>query len=208
MMDSQCAICRRAGVKLFLKGERCYTPKCAIVRRNYTPGIKGKRRPSRPSDFSRQLREKQKLRFWYGLSEKELRRTVQEILAHSKGKDPALLLIQRLESRLDNVIFRTGLFASRRAARQAVSHGFFKIGGQKVDIPSYRVRKGEEIQLSPTKAKKKIFQNLAQALKKQKLPVWLRFDAQNLTTKTAEDPVSEAGSLPVEIPSVFEFYSR
>lgn len=209
--NSQCKICRRQNLKLFLKGERCYSQKCAMVKRAYPPGIKGKRRKGNVSEYSRQMKEKQKLKVWYGLGEKQLKRLVRGILAKTRIKksDPASFLVKELESRLDNVIFRLGFFSSRQTARQAVSHGYFLVNNRPVDVPSYLLKKGDEIKISPEKMKKKIFLNLDSALKRQKLPAWIQFDAGSLTAKILGSPVLEGGeTLPVEIAAVLEFYSR
>lgn len=213
-IDSKCKICRRQGVKLFLKGERCYSQKCAMVKRPYSPGLKGKRRKGSVSEFARELKEKQKLRRWYGLGEAQFKKYVKEILRRSKtakgetAKDPEKSLIEKLESRLDNVVFRMGLVTSRAMARQLVSHGYFLVNDRHVNIPSYSVRKGDEIKVRPNKAGKKIYASLAVLAKRQKSPVWIQFDSQNLIGKIIGEPVLEKDSLPAEIPSIFEYYSR
>jgi small subunit ribosomal protein S4 len=214
IIDAKCKICRRQGVKLFLRGERCFSPKCAMVKRPYAPGLKGKRRKRAPSEYAKGLREKQNLKKWYGLGERQFKRYVKEILektrkaSSGKAEDATVILIRRLESRLDNVIFRLGIVSSRSFARQLVSHGYFKINNRAVDVPSFQVKKGDVIKIKPEKQKKKVFQNLAQALKKQRLPDWLVFDAQAFEAKVASDPFLEPANLPAEISAIFEFYSR
>ena len=214
IIDAKCKICRRQGVKLFLRGERCFSPKCAMVKRPYAPGLKGKRRKRAPSEYAKGLREKQNLKKWYGLGERQFKKYVKEILEKTrkarsgKAEDATVLLIRRLESRLDNVIFRLGIVSSRSFARQLVSHGYFKINNRPVDVPSFQVKKGDVIKVKPGKQKKKVFQNLAQALKKQRLPDWLVFDAQAFETKVVNNPFLEPANLPAEISVIFEFYSR
>jgi len=214
IIDAKCKICRRQGVKLFLRGERCFSPKCAMVKRPYAPGLKGKRRKRAPSEYAKGLREKQNLKKWYGLGERQFKKYVKEILEKTrkarsgKAEDATVLLIRRLESRLDNVIFRLGIVSSRSFARQLVSHGYFKINNRPVDVPSFQVKKGDVIKVKPEKQKKKVFQNLAQALKKQRLPDWLVFDAQAFEAKVVNNPFLEPTNLPAEISVIFEFYSR
>ena len=214
IIDAKCKICRRQGVKLFLRGERCFSPKCAMVKRPYAPGLKGKRRKRAPSEYAKGLREKQNLKKWYGLGERQFKKYVKEILEKTrkarsgKAEDATVLLIRRLESRLDNVIFRLGIVSSRSFARQLVSHGYFKINNRPVDVPSFQVKKGDVIKVKPGKQKKKVFQNLAQALKKQRLPDWLVFDAQAFEAKVVNNPFLEPANLPAEISVIFEFYSR
>jgi small subunit ribosomal protein S4 len=210
MKDSKCKICRRLGVKLFLKGERCLSQKCPMIRRPYPPGKKGKRRVSPLSEYGKELQEKQKLKNWYNLREAQFRKYVKEVLS-SRGKaekDPSDLLIKILESRLDSVIFRLGLASSRSQARQLVSHRHFLVNGRVVNIPSYQVKKGDIIKIKPESLKKNIFQNISARLKKQKIPSWLSFDFKNLEAKMVGEPSLEEVAPPVEIPVIFEYYSR
>lgn len=209
MIDSKCKICRRAGQKLFLKGERCYTPKCAIVKRPYSPGKKGKRRVSSLSEYGKELREKQRLKNWYNLKESQLKKYIKVVLKRrGKAEDPVNILIKRLESRLDNVVFQMGFAKSRPQARQFISHGHFLINEKKINIPSYQLRQGDKIRLNPQKTQRKIFQNISQSLKKQKLPSWLKLDIEKLEGEIVGGPSIQDVSLPIEIPAVFEFYSR
>ena len=185
-----------------------------MMRRPTPPGIKRKRRRGSLSEYGKELREKQKLKAWYGLGERQFKKYVKEILNKTKrtqeGKeeDATILLIKRLESRLDSVVFRMGIVSSRALARQLVSHGYFRVNGRNVDVPSYQVKKGDQISIKPQKAKKKIFQNLAEFIKKQKPPEWLLVDPQTLEAKVLSDPILDQESLPAEIPTIFEFYSR
>ena len=137
--DEQCRICRREGQKLFLKGSRCYSDKCSITRRNYAPGQNGQKK-SKISEYGTQLREKQKTKAFYGVGEKQFRRYF-DMASNSKGKTGEVLL-QILESRLDNVVYRLGFASSRAQARMLVTHGAFEVNGHKVDIPSYLVKAG------------------------------------------------------------------
>lgn len=185
-----------------------------MIKRPYAPGLRGKRRKKTPSEYAKELAEKQKLKRWYGLGERQFKKYVKEILEKARkatsanAEDASILLVKRLESRLDNVIFRLGVVSSRALARQLVSHGFFKVNNRPVDIPSYRVKKGDEIKIKPEKLKKKVFQNLLQLAKKHKLPDWLEFKAQAFEAKVVSDPILDQESLPAEISAVFEFYSR
>lgn len=185
-----------------------------MVKRPYAPGIKGKRRRGAPSEYAKELREKQKLRNWYNLREAQFANYVREVLAKAKNarKDSAIdaskLLINRLEARLDSVVFRLGLASSRALARQLVSHGHFLVNGKAVDVPSYQVKKGNKIRVKPQKAKKKYFQGIGALTKRQTLPAWLRFNPQTLEAEVLGEPMTEPENLPVEISAIFEFYSR
>jgi len=224
MFDTKCKICRRLGVKLFLKGERCLSPKCPMVKRPYPPGQKGKRRKGPPSEFGKESREKQKLKILYNLGEKQFKNYVKKVLER-KGKvgDLSDFLIKILELRLDNIIFRLGFAYSRAEARQLVSHNFFLVNGKPVNLPSYQLKKGDVITVKPQKTKKVIFQNLKNLLKKYKTPSWLELDTQALAKrgderssssieklqgKVIDDPKLEEVAPPVEIPVIFEYYSR
>lgn len=180
-----------------------------MIKRPYPPGQKGKRRTRALSEYGKELKEKQKLKNCYNLREKQFANYVKEVLQYQgKVKDVADLLIKILESRLDGVIFRLGLAASRKEARQMVSHGLFLVNGKAIDIPSYRVKKGDIITIKPTKLKKAPFQDLAAKLKKQKSPSWLAFDIKNLEGTVIGEPSFEETAPPAEIASIFEYYSR
>lgn len=209
MINSKCKICRRLGTKLFLKGEHCFSQKCPMVRKPYSPGKKGKRRVGALSEYGKELREKQKLKKWYNLREKQFRKYVNEALGHrGKVEDAASLLIKTLESRLDNVIFRLGIASSRAQARQLVSHSHFLVNGRAVNIPSHHLKKGDIIKIKPKSLKKTTFQNLSTRLKKQKIPSWLALSTENLEGKVIGEPSLEEVASPVEISAIFEFYSR
>jgi len=208
MINSKCKICRRLGLKLFLKGERCLTPKCPIVKRPYPPGQKGKKRTRALSEYGKELREKQKLKNWYNLKEKQFRKYIKEVLEKRGKIDVVTLLIRKLEARLDNVIFRLGFASSRTRARKLVSHGHFLVNGKLVNIPSYQVKKGDEISIRSVSRKKILFQNLPIILKKYRPPSWILLDIEKLTGKVKELPSLEEAGLPVEISAIFEYYSR
>lgn len=210
MKDPKCKICRRVGEKLFLKGERCFSPKCAMVKRPYPPGQKAKRRRrGRPSEYAKELREKQKLRNWYNLRERQFKNYVMKILDRKgKVKDASALLIQYLESRLDNVIFRLGFALSKIKARQLVSHGYFMVNKRPMNIPSHQLKKGDVVSLKPKKAEKKVVKEIRALIKRQKVPSWLEINVEKLEGKVIGIPTLEEVAPPVEMPVIFEFYSR
>lgn len=211
MTEPKCKICRRLGIKLFLKGEKCLSPKCPMVRRPYPPGQKGKRRTGGLSEYGRELREKQKLRRWYNIREKQFKNYVMEVLTKNSPRKRNLEeeLIRKLEKRLDNVIFRAGIAVSRGQARQMVSHGHFTVNGKSVDIPSFEVRKGDIIELKENSKNKKIFQESLQRLKDYEPPSWISVDKKNLAIEIKGEPSLEEAAPPVEsISKIFEFYSK
>ncbi|MBZ1356185.1 MAG: 30S ribosomal protein S4 [Candidatus Nealsonbacteria bacterium] len=209
MTTEQCKICRRQGIKLFLKGERCYGQKCGIVKRNYPPGIRSKRRGKKISEYGRALMEKQKMRHWYNLSESQFSKYVKNILDKKERSEGAGdLLVKRIESRLDNIIFRLGFTLSHRDARQMVNHGHFMVNGRKVDIPSYEVKKGDEIEVKAGSKKKKEFEDIKASLKNFTPPVWLSLDKEGMKVKVLSLPTEEEANVPVETTVVFEFYSK
>jgi small subunit ribosomal protein S4 len=180
-----------------------------MLKRAYPPGPKRKRRTRGFSEYGKELSEKQKLKNWYNLKERQFRKYVKEVLQkRGKVEDEALLLIKTLESRLDNVVFRLGFAKSRMQAKQLVSHGHFLVNGKSIDAPSYPVKKGDIITLKPQKVKKSIFQNLKNLLKKYKPPAWLELNVEKLEGKVVGEPNLEEAAPPVEISAIFEFYSR
>lgn len=210
MEKTKCRICRRLNTKLFLKGERCFSPKCAMVKKPYPPGQPPKRRLSPPTEYALLLKEKQKLKNWYNLSERQFRKYVKEILTKRKktGEDLGKILIQKLEKRLDNVIYRLGFASSRDQARQLVSHSHFLVNEKPVNIPSFETKVGDVISVKPQKQKKKFFQELKEKLKNHKLVSWLELDLNNFKGKIKKEPNPEEVMPPVEISSIFEFYSK
>ena len=209
MLNAKCKICRRLGVKLFLKGEKCLSPKCPMVKKAYPPGQKGKRRVKALSEYGKELREKQKLKNWYNLKERQFRKYVKETLEkRGKVEDAATRLIQTLESRLDNVVFRLGFASSRRKAKLLISHRHFLVNDKVINIPSYLVKKGDKIKIRPTSHKKTVFQNISTTLKKYETPAWLELNIEKLEGKAVGRPSLEEVAPPVEISSIFEYYSR
>jgi len=206
MKEAQCKKCRRTGQKLFLKGERCFSPKCAMVRRPYIPGIHGRSLRRRISEYGRQLIEKQKIRFTYGISEKQLKNYFKEIINQKGNKEE--LFVKKLESRLDNVVFRLGWASSRKSARQLVSHGHILVNGKKVDIPSFQVKKGDVIKIKEKSKQKKPFKDLSTLLKKYEPPRWLSLDKKKLEGKVKGEPTIEDMGKISELNMVIEYYSR
>lgn len=194
---------------MFLKGEKCLSPKCPVIRKSYPPGPKRKRRHSPLSEFGKELREKQNLRNWYNLGERQFKNYVKEILSKkSRVEDAALSLIQKLETRMDNAIFRLGFASSHDQARQLISHGHIAVNGRLVTIPSYQLKKGDKIGIYPSSKGKKIFENLPQILKKHKVASWLKLDAEKLEGQVVGLPTMEDANPISEISSIFEYYSR
>jgi len=180
-----------------------------MVKKPYPPGQKRKRRPIPLSEYGKELREKQKLKNWYNLGERQFKNYVKKVLdMRQKVEDPATLLIKNLETRLDNVIFRLGFATSRPQAKQLVSQALVLVNRKSIDTPSYQVKKGDIISIKPQKIKKSIFQNLKNLLKKHKTPSWLKLDVEKLEGKVIAEPSLEEVAPPVEISAIFEFYSR
>lgn len=209
MKYDQCKTCRRLGQKLFLKGDRCFSEKCAMNKRPFPPGPQKKRRGGNASAYKKSLNEKQTLKKWYGLSERQFKAYVNETLRKmGKVEDLSVELIKILETRLDNVIFRLGFGKSRPQSRQLVSHGYFLINGKPVNIASYQVNKKDIITLKDNKKVKGIFRELAEELKTKEIPLWLSLDKNKLEAKIVGEPNLEEVKAPAEISLVFEFYSR
>ncbi len=180
-----------------------------MVRKPYSPGPKSQKRRKAFSEYGKELREKQKLKNWYNLEERQFSRYVRDVLKkRGKAADIGAALIGVLESRLDNVVFRLGFAASRKTARQIVSHGHFAVNDKPVDVPSYSVKKGDKISLKPGSLKKAFFQKLSSSLKKYNPPSWLKLDSKNLEGKVVNSPNLDEAAPPVELSSIFEFYSK
>ena len=203
--DEQCRICRREGQKLFLKGSRCYSDKCSVTRRNYAPGQHGQKR-TKLSEYGTQLREKQKTRSFYGVGEKQFRKYF-EMASNKKGITGTNLL-QILESRLDNVIYRLGLGASRPQARQIVTHGNIEVNGVKTDIASYLVKPGDVIAVRESKKDNTVIKANVEAGAARPVPEWLELDSQNLSAKVLRVVNREEIDLPVEEHLIVELYSK
>ena len=200
---ASCRQCRREGMKLFLKGERCYTDKCAIVTRNYAPGQHGQGR-KKVSGYGLQLREKQKARRIYGVLEGQFR-TYYEKADHMKGITGENLLML-LEMRLDNVVYRLGYGASRNEARQLVTHGHFLVNGKKVDIPSYRVSVNDVVSVCEKSRGTEKFKTFAENPKT--LPKWLEANVENYEGKVVAVPAREDIDVPVNETLIVELYSK
>jgi small subunit ribosomal protein S4 len=204
-----CKLCRREGEKLFLKGERCYTPKCAFERRGYPPGQHGRSfqfRRRRESDYSRQLRAKQKARRIYGIYERQFRRYY-EVSLQRRGLT-GLNLLQILESRLDNVIYRLGYADSRAQARLLVTHGHFVVNGHRTDVPSMLMSPGDEIIVREGSRQRTYFKNLAEMAEQKTPPDWLSRDLRNLSGTVVRLPERSEidGNLNEQL--IVEYYSR
>lgn len=203
--DAVCRLCRRNGEKLFLKGTRCYTPKCAVSKRAFAPGQHGQNR-LKLSNYGLQLREKQKVKWMYGVLERQFRKYFRQA-AKTKGVTGRILL-QLLERRLDNVVFRLGGAISRAQARQIVRHNFIYVNSHRVNIPSFLVNKDDIIEVkAKEKALKKIRDNL-ELSKERTVPKWLEFNAQDLKTKVLRLPEKEDSDSTIQEQLIVELYSK
>ena len=203
--DSVCRLCRREGIKLFLKGSRCETAKCAIEKRANPPGQHGQGR-KKFSEYGTQLREKQKVKRIYGVLEKQFRNYF--FAADKKKGITGENLLQKLELRMDNVIYRMGLASSRSTARQLVGHGHFTVNGKKMNIPSYALEQGDTIALNPNKIKKTPVKNAIENIKGKTLPDWLSFDTDSKQGIIQALPTREHVAMPIEEQLIVELYSR
>ncbi|MCD6280384.1 MAG: 30S ribosomal protein S4 [Deltaproteobacteria bacterium] len=201
----RCKICRREGTKLFLKGERCFTDRCALDRRNYGPGEHGQRR-ARISEYRLQLREKQKVRFNYGASETQFKRYY-EIAKRKEGITGENLLLL-LERRLDNIVYRMGFASSRPEARQLIGHGHIAVNGRKTDIPSFMVKEGDEIEIREKGKKIEFVKTALENAEQRGIPEWLEVDKDGMKGKVRTLP--ERDDLPMEVDEtlIVEFYSK
>lgn len=203
--EAVCRLCRREGQKLFLKGDRCYTEKCAIANRAYPPGQHGQGR-SKTSEYGQQLREKQKAKRYYGLLESQFKGYF--VMASKRPGQTGENLLSILESRLDNVIYRLGFGMSRAEARQLVGHGHFTVNGRKVDIPSFLVRPGMVITLREASRNLEKIKANVEANAFRQPPKWLEYDAANLIAKVTALPTREDIDLPIEEHLIVELYSK
>ena len=201
-----CRLCRREGMKLFLKGERCYTEKCAIEKRNLPPGQHAKARKAKLVGYGLQLREKQKVKRIYGVLENQFRRYF-ETAERTRGITGETLL-QLLERRLDNVVYRLGLATSRPQARQLVRHGHFMVNGRKVDVPSYSVKAGDVISVKGPSAQAAVLAHAMEEVKGRGIPEWLQFDPANMSGRVMSLPTREQINLPVQEQLIVELYSK
>ena len=203
---SDCRICRRENVKLFLKGDRCYSDKCAFDRRSYPPGEHGERRGRKTSDYGIQLREKQKIKRIYGLSEKQFHLFF-ERADRQKGITGTNLLVA-LERRLDNVVYRLGFANSRTQARQLVQHSHFVVNGRKVNIPSFQVKVGDAVEVRERSKKIQVLQDSLDAVVRRGIPQWLDLEKDNLKGVVKSLPVREDLTMPMQEQLVVELYSK
>ncbi len=201
----RCKLCRREGEKLYLKGDRCYTGKCGIDRRSYAPGQHGQGR-KKVSEYGLQLREKQKARRFYGVLEKQFRNTY-----NKAARQPGVTgenLLRLLERRLDNVVYRLGLAASRNEARQLVRHGHFKVNGRKTNIPSFLVRAGDEITIRDRSKESPRVKELMERAADNTPPEWLEYDADQQKGRVVALPSREQIDTPVKETLIVELYSK
>jgi small subunit ribosomal protein S4 len=203
--DSVCRLCRREGLKLYLKGDRCYTPRCAVERRAYAPGEHGQGR-KKVSEYGLQLREKQKTRRMYGILEGQFRRYFDK--AERQPGVTGENLLRLLERRLDNVIYRLGLGSSRNEARQLVRHGHFTVNGRKVNIPSYLLRAGDVITVRNKSKESQRVKELLERAADRTPPAWLEYDADQATGRVVALPAREQIDAPVQEHLIVELYSR
>jgi small subunit ribosomal protein S4 len=201
-----CRLCRREGMKLFLKGERCYTEKCAIEKRNFAPGQHGKTRKSKLAGYGVQLREKQKVKRIYGVLEDQFRRYFEQA-ERTRGITGEILL-QLLERRLDNVAYRLGFATSRAQARQLVRHGHFTVNGRKVDIPSFSVKPGDVVSIRQSSRTNPAIVHALEEVKGRGVPEWLSFDQAAMSARVGSIPTREQINLPVQEQLIVELYSK
>ena len=204
--DPVCRLCRREGMKLFLKGTKCFTDKCPIEKRNFAPGQHGKDRKAKIVGYGLQLREKQKTKRIYFAQEGQFRNYFEKA-ARSKGVT-GWMLLQQLERRLDNVVYRLGFGISRRQARQLVRHGHIQVDGRKVNIPSYEVSVGEEIAIRENSRKLAILEQAKDFASHQESPTWLEINRDNYTGRVLSLPTREEIKLPVNEQLIVELYSK
>lgn len=203
--EAVCRLCRREGIELYLKGDRCFTDKCAIKRRGYPPGQHGQRRPKH-SDYGVQLREKQKAKRIYGLLERQFRNTFEKA-ERMKGKTGDNLLIL-LERRLDNVVYKLGFAVTRRESRQMVGHGHFLVGGRKVNIPSFLVRPGDGIELREKSRKNPAINEALDAVVRKGIPPWLELERDNFRGSVKALPSRAEIKEPIQEQLIVELYSK
>lgn len=202
-------MCRRAGEKLFLKGDRCATPKCAIIRKPSPPGMHGAKKRRAQSEYGQQLAMKQRIKRTYAVLERQLRKYFEEV--RNKPGVIGDLLLQKLEMRLDNVLWRAGFATSRRQARQAAKHSLFLVNGKSVNIPSYELKAGDKVSIKKTKLGKTHINQLIAVLKESKgggVPAWLNIDPAKATLEVKSKPTHDDFGTGVDAQMVIEFYSR
>ena len=204
--DAVCRLCRREGMKLFLKGERCYGEKCAIEKRNFPPGQHGKRRAAKMVGYGVQLREKQRVKRIYGVLENQFRLYFES--AERQRGITGTVLLQLLERRLDNVVYRMGFATSRAQGRELVRHGHFVVNGRKVDIPSYLLRAGDTVGVRASSQKSPTILHGLDEVKGRGVPEWLQVDAEKMDGRVVSLPTREQINLPVQEQLIVELYSK
>lgn len=206
-MNEKCTKCRREGTKLFLKGEKCNSPKCSFTRRSYNPGQHGSSGSRKLSEYAEQLREKQKVKRIYGLKERQFSNYFKK--AESKKGVTGEILLQLLELRLDNIVYKLGLADSRKFARQLISHGHILVNGKKVNIPSFETRIKDKVSIKPKSKEDKYFKEvLPQRLKDVKIPSWLSFDLKKLEGEVLAMPAREELDATIQEQLIVEYYSK
>ena len=204
--DSVCRICRRENLKLFLKGDRCYSDKCAFDRRSYVPGEHGQRRRGKTSDYGIQLREKQKVKRMYGLSEKQFRLAFQAADRGTGITGTRLLVL--LERRLDNVIYRLGFANSRTQGRHFVRHNHFMVNGKRVNIPSYLLKMGDQISVNEKSQKVQAINDSLEAVVRRGVPQWLELEKDHMKGVVKSFPVRDDLTMPIQEQLIVELYSK
>ena len=205
-LDGKCRQCRREGIRLYLKGDRCYTDKCAIERRAYAPGEHGQSRRPKVSPYAQQLREKQKARRIYGVMERQFRKYFQ--WAERRKGVTGEILLQLLETRLDNVIYRLGVAGSRNAARQVVRHGHVRVNGRKVTIPSFGLRPGDVVAVAEKSRELAFIKDAVSNRRRTEMQDWLDFDEKSMTGKLVQIPSREQIPVPLQEQLIVELYSK
>lgn len=205
-LDPKCKQCRRVGEKMFLKGERCSGAKCALVKRNYPPGVHGGKGRTRQTEYGLQLQEKQKAMKEYRLLEKQFHLTF--LRAHHRAGNVADNFLSMLETRLDNTIYRLNFAPSRDMARQLITHGHVTVNGKKAAIPSFQVSINDIIAIKPGSSRKKVFAKLGETLKKAKMPSWLYLNVGEMSGKVLNQPSAKDLTTNINSQMIVEFYSR
>jgi small subunit ribosomal protein S4 len=205
-ITASCRLCRREGEKLFLKGTRCTTDRCVILKREYAPGQHGRKRQRKASNYAQQLREKQKVKRIYGILERQFRNYF--IKAEKAKGVTGRVLLQLLERRLDNLVFRSCFAESRAKARQMVSHRFVKVNGRKVNIPSYLIKVGDKIEIAGTDDQLKVIRETTKVLEDREVPEWLDVSAEKLTAEIKRLPEKKDIGMTIEENLIVELYSK
>jgi small subunit ribosomal protein S4 len=203
---ARCRLCRREGIRLYLKGERCYTEKCAIERRGYVPGEHGKDRRQKETPYGMQLREKQKARRIYGILERQFRNYFKK--AERKKGVTGEILLQMLETRLDNIVYRLGIAPSRQAARMLVRHGHIIVNGRSVGIPSYAIRLGDTIAVREKSRGKEYIKQTVENRRRTEMQPWLDFDEKKMEGRLNQVPARDAIPVPIQEQLIVELYSK